>query len=213
MDMFGNPMMPFDEYGNPVNMSPEEMMQMQMQMEAKQQVQMMREMQMMEQQAQHEMMMQNMMMQKQQEAMLQQEIIAQQQALPEYMQQGYTLQDGYASADVQLRGFDRYGNAKLSIRKLTGAEILNKLREHIFCNVRGDYELSPETQNRFLHEHPTQIDEFPDRLRHACLYLGVTPLDKHIFNIENKDEFYSIPYYFCSCCGKIFYPIDIKNAY
>ena len=181
-DAFGNPI---DMYGNPIQIDP-----------------------MMQQELEYQQMLATQQMMIEQQMLAEQQMIQQQQAMmPNYVGQEYQVQNGYVGANVQFRGYDRYGNAKLSIRKYNKETILQGLINHIFANVGGEWLLTPDTQSKI--RSPILISEYPDVLRHACPYRGIIYLYKNTWTIENGDQYYEIPYYFCNVCGELFYPQNI----
>ena len=48
------------------------------------------------------------------------------------------------------------------------------------------------------------IEEEPDRLRHACEPVGVSPLDVNIFPVWQPFGLVQVKYWCCKACGKLF---------
>lgn len=49
------------------------------------------------------------------------------------------------------------------------------------------------------------IDDFPNELRHACFYTGVTKLPVQSFSVPTEDNrVIPYPFYYCPKCGKLY---------
>lgn len=48
------------------------------------------------------------------------------------------------------------------------------------------------------------VDETPNVIRHSCFKTGIAVLPKQVFSIPSPQGVLSVPYYYCSVCGKVF---------
>lgn len=77
--------------------------------------------------------------------------------------------------------------------KYSRAQMLEGLRNYVVMANQGRVPISREEK----------LDETPQYLRHACAECGVSQLQMLQFNIPEAGV--SIPFYFCTACGKLFY--------
>ena len=49
-----------------------------------------------------------------------------------------------------------------------------------------------------------KIHEAPDTIRHSCVPMGITTLQRYVFTAQSGWDTLQIPFYFCPQCGKLF---------
>ena len=54
-----------------------------------------------------------------------------------------------------------------------------------------------------------KLEDMPSQLRHACAEAGISFLPLGQFPVPEMGL--TVPYYFCTCCGKLFYVNDFMN--
>lgn len=100
------------------------------------------------------------------------------------MQQGYGYQPQQIIGRVDQLGMTRYSRG----------QILQGLRDFVNMNNGKNMLVSKEEK----------LDDVPRMLRHACAEAKITNLSQCSFNIPEMGI--SVPFYFCTACGKLFYP-------
>lgn len=107
------------------------------------------------------------------------------------MNQGYGVDSGYGMM-TQGYGMD----VGYKIPKLSKGQILDNMCTFIYANT-GVAVTKRE-----------KIDEIPQTLRHACTQKGVCHLEPFSFQYPTEMGMVSVPFFFCSSCGKMYYCTD-----
>lgn len=95
------------------------------------------------------------------------------------------------SMDFNFNENQNYGYSNI---RLTKGMVLSELRTYV----------SSSTNTCISKEE--RLEETPNTLRHACAYNKVSFLPIMYFNLPAFN--FSTPYFYCSCCGKLYYPKD-----
>lgn len=112
---------------------------------------------------------------------------------------GYPMQDYMCGMQGQMfqgqqMGYPMQGQMGMYPQKMNRARVIEMLENYVInayktpiCDV-------------------TKLTEEPDLLRHACSSYGLSKLQKYYF----QEPMYGIciPFYFCKCCGSLYYPKD-----
>lgn len=98
---------------------------------------------------------------------------------------------GYGQGMQQPMGMYDYGN----MIRYSKSQILQGLRDYVVgvSNV-------PIVREE-------KLEDTPQLLRHACAEAKVSQLGMNQFTVPEMGL--SIPFYFCTACGKLFYPKDL----
>lgn len=105
-----------------------------------------------------------------------------------YGNQGYDFgNQGYGYG--QQGSVDRFGNVKY-----TKGQIIQGLRDYVTMNT--GIPISAEEK----------IEDTPQLMRHACAAAKISQLGINYFCVPEMGL--QIPFYFCTACGKLFYPKD-----
>lgn len=108
---------------------------------------------------------------------------------PQYPQQGYPAQGYQPQYQAPVGRMDASGYVKY-----TRQQMLDGLRNYVIM------------QTRMTINKEEKILETPQVLRHACAECGVSKLQMLQFRIPEAGI--SIPFYFCTACGKLYYYKD-----
>jgi hypothetical protein len=111
------------------------------------------------------------------------------QSMQGYNNYGYQNQNPYGYQG-QVGSVDRFGNVKY-----TRAQIIQGLRDYVMNN--SGVMISKEEK----------IDDTPQLLRHACAEAKISQLGINYFYVPEMGL--QIPFYFCTACGKLFYPREV----
>jgi hypothetical protein len=95
----------------------------------------------------------------------------------------------YGGYNQQMGTMDAFGNIKY-----TRSQIIQGLRDYVI-NMSG-----------VIINKEERIEDTPQLLRHACAEAKVSYLSINYFMIPEMCM--QVPFYFCTACGKLFYPRD-----
>lgn len=123
--------------------------------------------------------------------LIQQMIMQEQLAMQEQMMQ---QPFDYGMAQNQM-GYGMQGQCS-GIPKLTKGQVLENMALFIYQNTKVSV------------TKMEKIEEIPLSLRHACTQRGVCKLEKFTYQYPTQMGMVSVPFFFCSSCGKMYYCTD-----
>lgn len=120
------------------------------------------------------------------------------------MQNGYGYgqnNNGYMQmGQMQMQG-QQVGQMQMNQMQMQGQQMPPKIPKYRMLELISQY---VQINTGMAVQCVEKIHEAPDMIRHSCVPMGITTLQRYIFTAQSGWDTLQIPFYFCPQCGKLF---------
>lgn len=119
------------------------------------------------------------------------------------MQNGYGYgqnNNGYMQMQMPMQG-QQMNQMQGQMNQMQGQQMPPKLPKYRILEMLSQY---VQANTGMAVQCVEKIHEAPDMIRHSCVPMGITTLQRYVFTAQSGWDMLQIPFYFCPQCGKLF---------
>lgn len=116
---------------------------------------------------------------------------------------GYGQNNGYMPMQGQQMqmGQMQIGQMQMGQMQMQGQQMPPKIPKYRMVELLSQY---VQMNTGMAVQCVEKIHEAPDTIRHSCVPMGITTLQRYVFTAQSGWDTLQIPFYFCPQCGKLF---------